>query len=180
MTRLANAVFQAALAGRAAPGNARRMAFRFMPLFAGLALSFSAGAALARDYIVVASSDPAIVRGQAFDAGARLPLPAGQKLTLMHASGDVITVKGAAGGVVLPKRMANQADADRLAILKVMVAPAGKATSLGSTRTRSGICPNPESLTTLDAIVQVQAAGCRDVAGEALEAWLAAHPASEP
>ena len=49
-----------------------------------------------------------------------------------------------------------------------------------ATRTRSGICPNPEALTTLDAIVQVQSAGCRDVAREALEAWLAARQTAEP
>jgi hypothetical protein len=155
------------------------MAFRLVPLLAGLALALSAGAALARDYIVVTSSDPAFTRGQALDAGAKLALGAGQKLTLMHASGDLVTLKGAAGGVTLPKRMATQTDADRLAILKVMVAPAAKAAA-GSTRTRSGICPNPESLTSLDAIVQVQAAGCRDSAGEALEAWLAKNAPDEP
>jgi hypothetical protein len=155
------------------------MAFRFVPILVGFALAFSAGAALARDYIVIASTNPAIVRGQAFDAGARVALAPGQKLTVMHASGDLLSLKGVAGGIVLPKRMANQADADRLAILKVMVAPSARQ-MVGSTRTRAGICPNPEGLTTLDAIAQVQAAGCRDSAGEALEAWLSAHAPSEP
>ncbi|MBL8553480.1 MAG: hypothetical protein JNL41_04320 [Phenylobacterium sp.] len=153
------------------------MAFRFAPLLAGLALALSAGGALARDFIVVTSSDPAFARGQGFDAGARVALGPGHKLTLMHASGDLVAVTGAAGGVVLPRRTATQAEADRLAVLKVMVVPTPKAS--GATRTR-GICPNPESLTTLDAIVQVQAAGCRASAGEALESWFATHPPQEP
>ncbi|MBX3485190.1 hypothetical protein [Phenylobacterium sp.] len=155
------------------------MAFRLAPLLAGLACAFGAGAALASDYMVVTSSDPAFARGQGFDAGARVALGAGQKLTLMHASGDLVTLRGAAGGVTLPRRMANQAEADRLAILKVMVAPAARQ-MVGSTRTRSGICPSPESLTSLDAIVQVQAAGCRGSAGEALETWLASHEPQDP
>lgn len=146
---------------------------------AGLTLVLTPFAASARDYIVVGSTDPAIARGQSFDAGAKVSLAAGRVLTLMHASGDIVRVNGATGGVVLPKRMSNQAEAERLAILKLMVTPAGKQT-VGATRTRSGICPNPEVLTTLDAIVQVQSAGCRDVAHEALEAWLAAQPAATP
>ena len=97
----------------------------------------------------------------------------------MHASGDIVRLKGAAGGVLLPRRSANQAEADRLAILKVMVTPATKQTA-GATRTRSGICPNPENLTSLDAITRVHAAGCRQVAEQALEVWLTAHEPSEP
>lgn len=152
---------------------------RLAPLFAGLAVALAPLAALARDYVVVASSDPAVARGQGFDAGAKLQLAPGKVLTLMHASGDIVRVKGAAGGVVLPKRSANQAEADRLAILKVMVTPAARP-AVGATRTRSGICPNPENLTSLDAIVRVHAAGCRQVAGEALETWLSAHEPAGP
>jgi len=147
---------------------------RLVPALAGAAILACAGAAVARDYIVVASTDPAIVRGQALDAGAKVDLGPGRTLTLMHASGDVVRVKGAKGGVVLPARKASQAEAERLAILKVMVTPTTRPT-VGSTKTRSGICPNPESLGSLDAIAQVQKAGCGTVAGEALEAWLQAH-----
>ena len=152
---------------------------RLAPLFAGLAVALAPLAALARDYVVVASTDPAVARGQGFDAGAKVPLAPGKVLTLMHASGDIVRLKGAAGGVVLPRRMANQAEADRLAVLRVMVTPAAKQTT-GATRTRSGICPNPENLTTLDAIARVHSAGCRQVAEQALETWLAAHEPGEP
>ena len=127
------------------------------------------------------STDPAVARGKAFEAGTRVALPVGRTLTLMHASGDLVTVKGAAGGVLLPRRVASQGDADRLAILKVIVAPADRqAAGLVSMRkTRSGICPSPETVRTLDAIVQVHSAGCATVAVEALEAWITAHPPVE-
>lgn len=147
------------------------------PLILGLALAALAGAAAARDYIVVGSTDPAIARGQGYDGGARVALAPGRTVTLMHASGDLVRMSGAAGGVVLPRRQANQADADRLAILKVIVAPADRQVMGGirTTRTRSGICPAPAGIVTLDAIVQVHQGGCKGEAAQALEAWIAAH-----
>jgi len=169
----------ARLAGGAPAGDARDMAApfrRLLPILAGLALAAAATGAAARDYIVVGSTDPAVVRGQAFDAGARIALAAGRTLTLMHASGDLLKVKGSAAGVVLPRRVASQGDADRLAILKIIVAPAERQTVGGMklARTRAGVCPPAAGVTTLDAIVQVHQAGCADEAAQALEAWIAA------
>lgn len=154
--------------------------FRFASTLAGLALAAVATAAAARDYVVVSSTDPTVVRGQSFAAGARVALPAGKTATLMHASGDLVRVRGATGGVVLPKRAASQGEADRLAILKVLVAPAERS-SVGGVRltrgtTRGAICPQAAEVTTLDAIVQVYEARCHTVAAEALEAWFASHP----
>ena len=152
--------------------------FRSASILVGLALAAVSTAAAARDYVVVNSTDPAVVRGQVFAAGARIPLPAGKTLTLMHATGDLVRLKGASGGVTAPKRVASQGDADRLAILKVIVAPADrKAAGLVTMRkTRSGICPAPDQVRTLDAIVQVHRSGCATDAVEALEARIAAHP----
>lgn len=158
------------------------MSVRFRPasILAGLLLATVATAAAARDYVVVNSTDPAVARGQSFPAGARLALPVGQTVTLMHASGDLVRLKGAAGGIVLPRRAASQGDADRLAILKVIVAPADRqAAGLVSMRKTRSICPAPEAVRTLDDIVQVHRMGCKAVATEALEAWLAARPAVE-
>lgn len=151
------------------------------PLILGLALAALAGAAAARDYIVVGSTDPAIARGQGYDSGARIALATGRTVTLMHASGDLVRLKGAAGGVLLPRRQANQAEADRLAILKVIVAPADRQVMGGirTTRTRAGICPTPDGIVTLDAIVQVHRGGCESEAAQALEAWIAARPPAE-
>ena len=154
------------------------MVGRIRPLILGLAVWALAGAAMARDYIVVASTDPGVTRGASYDAGARIALAPGRTLTLMHASGDMIRLKGAAGGVVAPKRQAGQAETERLAVLRLIVAPAERRPQAGlyATRTRSGICPEAASLLTLDAIVQVHKGGCAAEAAQALEAWVAAHP----
>ena len=154
--------------------------FRLASILAGLALAAVASAAAARDYVVVSSTDPAVARGQAFAAGVRIALPAGKTATLMHASGDLVRIKGAAGGVVLPTRAASQGEADRLAILKMIVAPAERSTVGGMklARTRGGVCPAPTAVTTLDAVVQVYEAGCATTAAQALEAWFASHPPS--
>src|SRR5262245_54430842 len=113
--------------GRDAPAMARR-ASPIRSALLGLLLAAAAGAAAAAEYVVVASTDPAILRGELFDAGARVSVTPGHKVTLMHASGDVLELRGKAGGVVLPKRAMNQAEADRLAILRVIVAPAERRT----------------------------------------------------
>lgn len=157
------------------------MIARLRTLLLGLAFAALAGAAAAADYIVVASSDPAIARGTAYDGGAKVALAAGRTLTLMHASGDTIRLKGAANGVVLPTRRAGQGEAERLAMLRIIVAPPQPQTksSLYATRTRAGVCPEVSAITTLDAIVQVHAGGCATEAAQALEAWLAAHPPTE-
>lgn len=150
-------------------------------LGAGLAVSLIATAALARDYVVVSSTSPAITRGQSLEAGVRVALPPGQTLTLMHASGDVVRLKGAAGGVLLPRRVASTGEADRLAVLKLMVAPAAseKVGSVGERRTRSGICPEATRVVTLDAIVQTYQAGCKSQATQALETWIETHPPTD-
>ena len=144
----------------------------------GLALAVLGGGAMARDYIVVASTDPAIARGASYDGGAKIALAPGATLTLMHASGDTIRLKGAAGGVTAPKRQAGQAEAERLAVLRVIVAPPERQAraALYATRTRAGICPEAASIKTLDAIVQVHQGGCSAEAAQALDAWVAAHP----
>ena len=173
----------AGVAGGAPARDARIMAVRFRPasVLAGLALAALATAAVARDYVVVSSTEPAVARGQSYEAGARLAVGPGKTVTLMHASGDLVRLQGAAAGVLLPRRVASQGDAERLAILKVIVAPAERSASGGLklARTRAGVCPPTETVTTLDAVVQVYQAGCQTVAAAALEAWFASHPPAE-
>jgi hypothetical protein len=139
----------------------------------GLALSFAfGGTALASDYIVVNSTDPGIKKGQAFDAGARVQLSPGQTLTLMRASGEVTTLKGAASGVVVPGAKLAAADAARFETLRALVQPPPEGRTFGARR--GGICPAVEALTTLDDIVRVaETSGCKSVARQALEAYLA-------
>jgi hypothetical protein len=157
------------------------MTGRFRPFMLGIALATLAGAAAARDYIVVNSTDPAIARGQSYDSGARVTLAPGRALTLMHASGDLVRLKGASGAVLLPRRQTNQAEADRLAIHRVIVAPADRqpASGMRPMRMRAGVCPEAAKVTTLDAIVQVHQGGCAAEAALAFEAWIAAHPPAD-
>lgn len=142
-------------------------------LLIGLALSFAfCGAAAASDYIVVSSSDPAIKRGQAFDAGARVALGAGKTITLMRASGEVVTVRGTAAGATIPGGKLAAADAARFETLRALVEPPPQGRTFGARR--GGICPALESLTSLDDIVRVaETSGCKTVARQALDAYLA-------
>ncbi len=141
-------------------------------LLIGVALSVAfGGAAIASDYIVVSSTDASIKRGQAYDAGARVALGAGQSLTLMRASGEVTTLRGAAGGVAVPGARLASADAARFETLRALVQPPPEGRTFGARR--GGICPALESLITLDDIVRVaETSGCKTVARKALEAYL--------
>jgi hypothetical protein len=142
-------------------------------LLIGVALSAAfGGAALASDYIVVSSSDPAIKRGQAFDAGAKVALGAGKTLTVMRASGEVTTLRGGASGATLPGARVAAADAARFETLRALVEPPPQGRTFGARR--GGICPAVESLTTLDDIVRTaDSSGCKTVARQALDAYLA-------
>ncbi len=142
-------------------------------LLIGLAVSLAcASAAAASDYIVVGSTDPAIKRGQAFDAGARVSLGAGKTLTLMRASGEVTTVRGASSGVVIPAARLAAADSARFETLRALVEPPPQGRTFGARR--GGICPAAETLTTLDDIIRAaEASGCKTVARQALDAYLA-------
>ena len=146
---------------------------RFL-ILAGL-LALSAGAAQAADYVVVASTDPAIARGQAYDSGARLALAAGRTVTVMHAAGNVLTLRGAAGGVLLPRKVASDDQVSRLATLRFIVSSSERQVAARGGRTRAA-CPLPEALPTLDNIRDAAANGCADSASQAFEAWLKTAP----
>lgn len=131
-----------------------------------------AGAAQAGDYVVVGSTDPAFRPGTELDAGQRVALGAGQTLRLINATGEVITLRGAASGATTPPRGA-PADATRMAQLKVLIDPPPASRTFGGRR--AGVCPDPSELTTLDQILAVQSGGCATQARAALDAYLAAH-----
>lgn len=127
---------------------------------------------MASDYIVVNSTDPAIKRGQAFDAGARVALGAGKTVTLMRASGEVTTLRGTASGATVPGARMAAADTARFETLRALVEPPPQGRTFGARR--GGICPALESLTTLDDIVRTaESSGCKTVARQALDAYLA-------
>jgi hypothetical protein len=149
-------------------------------LLIGLALSLAfGGIAAASDYIVVNSTDPAIKRGQALDAGARVNLGAGKTMTLMRASGEVTTLKGAPSGVTVPGAKLAAADSARFETLRALVSPPPQGRTFGARR--GGICPALETLTSLDDIVRVaETSGCKTVARQALDAYLAKTAEPQP
>jgi hypothetical protein len=142
----------------------------------GVALSLAfGGAAVASDYIVVNSTDPAIKRGQAFDAGARVALGAGKSVTLMRASGELTTLRGAANGALVPGARLAASDSARFETLRALVQPPPEGRTFGARR--GGVCPPAESLTTMDDIIRVaETGGCKSVARQAFEAYLAKSP----
>jgi hypothetical protein len=133
-----------------------------------IALAFS-GAALAHDFIVVGSSDPAIHKGEALDAGSRVSLAPGRTLTLIRTSGEVMTLTGSLGGVTLPGASVASADPARFNALHALfqAPPAGR--TFGA---RRGFCPGAEALTTLDSILQADKSGCKRASREAFQAYL--------
>lgn len=138
----------------------------------GLILSVSAASsASAGDYIVVKSTDPTVQQGQALDAGARVALGEGKVVTLMRASGEITTLKGGAGGAIVPRERLASVDGARLEALRALVAPPPSGRTFGARR--SGVCPTPDTLLKLDDILQVaKAPGCDAVAREALDIYV--------
>ena len=144
-------------------------------LFGAVLALALAGSAAAADYIVVNSTDPGIKRGQAFDAGARVSLGAGKTLTVMKASGEVTTLRGGNGGAVVPANRMASADTARFETLRALVEPPPQGRTFGARR--GGICPAVETLTTLDDIIRTaESSGCKTVARQALDAYLAKQP----
>jgi hypothetical protein len=125
----------------------------------------------ASDFIVVNSTDPSIQRGQAFDAGARVPLAAGKTLKLMRSTGEVTTVLGGAAGVVLPGEKVPASDASRFDTLRALLEPPPAGRTFGARR--GGFCPPADTLVSMDDIVRVAQTSCKTEARAALEAYLA-------
>jgi hypothetical protein len=140
-------------------------------LGAVLALSFG-GSAIASDFVVVNSTDPAIKRGTALDAGARVAAAPGSTITVMRASGEVTALKAGASGVVMPGARLAQADAAKFESLKALLQPPPEGRTFGARR--GGLCPPATALTTLEDILRVaDQSGCKTVARQALDAYIA-------
>jgi hypothetical protein len=138
------------------------------------ALSFG-GAAIASDYVVVNSTDPAIKRGMALDAGQHVALALGATLIVMRASGEVTTLRGSASGAVAPNVRLAAADTARFESLKALVQPPAEGRTFGARR--GGICPPAETLIAMEDILRVaDQGGCKSVANRALDALVAKSP----
>lgn len=145
-----------------------------------LALGLAAGIAGAGDYIVVRSTDASIARGTALAAGKRVPLAAGATLTLVSAGGEVVTLKGAAGGASVP---GTSVDGDSAAgeALAALVSRPPPRRSFGAMRGPEN-CPTASALQDFALILAASLQqGCGAIAQSALEAYVdkaAAAPAA--
>lgn len=151
-------------------------------IFAVAATMLLTGAAMAHEYIVVSSSDPAIAKGVTLSEGAVVPLASGRSLTVMSPTGRLTTYRGGAGAVVLPK-LAMAADPTSFDALAALVrrpparriSGAMRGGGAGNARGPSGptpVCAAAEELVTVEQIVAADAAGCGMTAKVALEAYL--------
>ena len=132
-----------------------------------LALGLASTAAAA-DFIVVSSSQPGIRVGQALEAGSRATVEPGHSLMLMRPSGEIVTVQGAAGGAVLPAVTAKTDDAKFAAVQSLFARPPSGRT-FGA---RRGLCPGPEILDNIPAMVRANQSGCKSDARSALQDFL--------
>jgi hypothetical protein len=139
----------------------------------GLAVAALSGAAAAEQFVVVKSTSAEIHRGQVFDSGDHISLGAGQTLTLIRASGEVLVLNGRAGGIAAPGGGASdhaERDHWRLEALKALAMPATARPEVGASR---GFCPEPQELQTLSIIVRANESGCTAEAAAAFDAYLA-------
>jgi hypothetical protein len=128
-------------------------------------------AALAADYVVARSNVATIAKGAQFAAGASVPLEPGQMLTMVSAGGEVLVLKGAAGGVRLPA-LASGPQSASVAALTALVNRPPPRRSFGAMRGKEN-CPAAETLNTMENILAASAIeGCATMAREALERYL--------
>jgi len=129
------------------------------------------GMAQASDFIVVNSTDPAVTKGQTFDAGAQIPVGVGKTVTLMRPSGEISTLRGAAGGVRAPGLRVATSDNARFDALRALVEPPPAGRTFGARR--GGMCAPADTLLSMDAILEAANTGCKTQAREALTAYIA-------
>lgn len=128
-----------------------------------------AGAAQAADFVVVSSTEPSVVRGQQLDSGAVLTIAPGRSVVLIDPAGQVTRLTGSARPVTLPRRQMASVDAERMQVLRLLVAPPRvrrAAPTLGKT------CPDAD-LTRFEGIVAVAVVdGCLTTARAAFDAYV--------
>lgn len=80
--------------------------------------------AKAGDYYVYSSSDPSFQQGAELSGGDTVRLGPGRALVLIHATGSVVRLSGAASGVRIPRHQPNPHDNPYPAAIRALLAPA--------------------------------------------------------
>ncbi len=146
-------------------------------LFAATVGLLIGGVAYAEDFMVVGSTDPRIPKGAVYSSGERIYLASGATLTLVNSAGSITPITGRTGGVVLPSTARPAGQTDLFASLRAMIERPQARRTFGAMRggryDDAEGCPAVTELTSLEAIAAADKDGCSDVAGKALEAFVA-------
>ena len=141
---------------------------RKLILGAALTLAFG-GVARAADFVVVSSTEPSIPRGQQLDSGSVLTIAPGRRVVLIDPAGQVTRLAGSGKSVTLPRRQMASVDAERMQVLKLLVAPP-RIRRAGPNLEKT--CPAAD-LTRFEGIVAVAVVdGCLATARTAFEAYV--------
>ncbi|WP_296598300.1 hypothetical protein [Phenylobacterium sp.] len=136
-----------------------------------------AGVAHAADFVVVSSTDPAIARGAEYASGQAIQISPGRSIVLIDPAGNVKRLVGAPKAVVLPKRQVASLDEDRMAVVRLLVAPQRTRRAMPSLNPS---CPQTD-LATFEGIVAVAPVdGCLTRAREAFEAYVGKAAGPDP
>ncbi|MBU6408428.1 MAG: hypothetical protein KGS44_15075 [Alphaproteobacteria bacterium] len=152
---------------------------RMILVAAAMGLSFL-GVAVASEFVVVRSTDPAVARSTTFKAGDRVMVAPGATLTLMGPDGDVLTLRGdAAGRLTVPATETRRSDFLRLSALREMLTRPSDRRAFGAVRSDEDACPLAETLTSFDLILEADEAGCTQEATVALDLFVNARLAAD-
>ncbi|TAJ74605.1 MAG: hypothetical protein EPO51_00685 [Phenylobacterium sp.] len=136
-----------------------------------------AGVAQAGDFVVVSSTDPAIVRGSEYASGQALQIAPGKSVVLVDPAGNVKRLAGGAAAQALPRRQIASVDEQRMAVVKLLVAPPRVRRAAPNF---DKVCPEAD-LKTFDGILTVAPVdGCLSRARDAFEAYVERAAGPEP
>jgi len=136
-----------------------------------------AGGAEAADFVVVSSTDPAIPRGQEYASGQALQIAPGRSVVLIDPAGNVKRLTGGAAAQALPRRQLASVDDQRMAVVKLLVAPPRMRRAAPKL---DQVCPEAD-LATFDGILAVAPVdGCLSRARDAFEAYVEKAAGPEP
>lgn len=131
------------------------------------------GVAYAEDYIVVQSSDARIPRSATFSSGERVYLGHGHTMTVVNSAGTSTTYQGRAGGIVMPAAPTSAGADNRIAgLMSILQRPQRRTFGAmrGGRYKDADTCPAAADLTTVDAIIEADKAGCVGASTAAMEA----------
>jgi hypothetical protein len=139
-------------------------------IFLGVLLAVGlAGAAEAADFVVVSSTDPAVARGQEYASGQAVQIAPGKSVVLIDPAGNVKRLVGGAAAQALPRRQVASVDDQRMAVVKLLVAPPRMRRA---TPKLDQVCPQAD-LATFEGILTVAPVdGCLTRAREAFDAYV--------